>query len=130
MLVEYLTLDDNNFQVKPHFWWRKTGSGISVKHIEASEITDEYGTFFKYESGQDHYTDNNNGRRFIRLVDDAEDAYLKDKDNFFRTGAVISNSINGFAWYDRSGRETVDPGIIITVGENRDNTYTVTVSRK
>ena len=129
-VVEYLTLDDNNFQVKPHFWWRKTGSGISVKHIEASEITDEYGTFFKYESGQDHYTDNNNGRRFIRLVDDAEDAYLKDKDNFFRTGAVISNSINGFAWYDRSGRETVDPGIIITVGENRDNTYTVTVSRK
>ena len=68
--------------------------------------------------------------RFIRLVDDAKGAKNNDKDNFFYTGSVISGSVKGFAWYDNAGNETVDPNIIITVGEKKGDSYTVTVSSK
>lgn len=129
-IVEYTTLDGNNSRLDYIFDWRITGSGISVKHIEATTIKEQYGTFFKYESGNDDYTNNNNGRRFIRLVDDAKGAGNNDKDNFFYTGSVISGSVKGFAWYDNAGYETVDPNIIITVGEKKGDSYTVTVSSK
>lgn len=124
IIVEYLTLDANNSKVKTHFYWRPTGSGISVKHIEATELDDGWRKYFMYESGNDQYTNKDKGKRFIRLVNDG------DRDNFFRDGAEISNKYKGFAWYDEAGRENIDPGIIIKVSENGDNTYTVTVSRK
>ena len=124
LIVEYLTLEANNSQVKRHFYWRPTGSGISIKHIEATQYNDGWRNLFKYESGNDEFTDKDDGRRFVRLIDDG------DKDNFFRTGAVISNKNKSFAWYDSSGKETIDPNIIITVGEKKDNAYTVTVSVK
>ncbi len=123
-IVEYLTLDANNSRVKSQFYWRPTGSGISVKHIEATQYNDGWRNLFKYKSGNHDYTNHDKARRFIRLVDDG------NKDNFFRTGSVISGSTKGFAWYDESGRETIDPNIVITVGEKTENAYTVTVSVK
>ncbi|MBR5683077.1 MAG: hypothetical protein IKW96_07335 [Ruminococcus sp.] len=130
-IVEYTTLEGNNSLLESAF--RKTrvlGSGISVKHIEADIYTNIYGTFFKYQSGHDEYTNYNKDRRFIRLVNDAEGDGRHKTDNFFYTGDVISNAVKGFAWYDSYGSETVDPNLTITVGELKDNAYTVTVSRK
>ena len=123
-ILEYMTLDANNSHVAQDFYWRPFGSGISVKHIEATEADDGWRKFFLYESGNDEYTDYDRGRRFIRLVDDEK------PDNFFRDGDVISSVHRGFAWYDSAGKERVDTGIAIRVSENPDNTYTVTVSRK
>ena len=123
-ILEYTTLDANNSQVKGHFWWRPTGSGVRLLHIEATEEDDGWRKFFRYESGNDEATDYNNGRRFIRLVDDG------DKDNLLRKGSVVNSSTPGFAWYDSSGRFTEDPNITITVGEKNGDSYTVTVSRR
>ena len=77
-----------------------------------------------YESGKDEYTNYGKGRRFVRLVNDG------DKDNLLKTGDTVNNSVSGFAWYDSSGGQTVDPKLVITVGEKNGDSYTVTVSRK
>lgn len=131
LIVEYTTLEGNNSLLESAFKRNRVlGSGISVKHIEANVFTDEYGTFFKYQSGHDDYTNKDKGRRFIRLVNEAEGEDRHKTDNFFHTGDVISNDVKGFAWYDSSGSETIDPKITITVGELKDNAYTVTVSNK
>ena len=121
-ILEYTTLDENNSQVKGHFWWRPTGSGVRVLHIEATEADDGWRKYFLYESGNDEYTNNNNGKRFIRLVDDG------DKDNLLREGSKVNGSTNGFRWYDSGGGQTIDPGITITVGKKSGNSYTVTVT--
>lgn len=123
-ILEYTTLEQNNSDVKRNFSWRPTGSGIRVLHVEATTYNDGWYNVFKYESGKDEFTNNNKGRRFVRLVDDG------DKDNLFRTGDVIKGGISGFGWYDSGGCETFDPGVIITVGEKNGDSYTVTVSRK
>ncbi len=88
-------------------------------HIDA---TTEYGwfTFFRYASGTE-YTNNDQGRRLIRIIDDTE------TDNFYHTGDVIDSSISGFHWYDANGGQTVDPGLKITVGELQNGSYTVTI---
>ncbi|MBO4524380.1 MAG: hypothetical protein J5723_06835 [Ruminococcus sp.] len=131
LIVEYTTLEGNNSLLEPTFKKsRVLGSGISIKHIDASIITSKDGTLFKYQSGLGIFPENVQGRRFIRLVNEAEGENRNKTDNFFRTGDVISNSVKGFAWYDISGSETIDPMITITVGELKDNAYTVTVSRK
>jgi hypothetical protein len=93
---------------------------VRVFHISAEKQT-EYWTFFRYASGTD-YTNNNLGRRLIRIIDDV------DKDNFYRTGDVITNSIGGFNWYDQSGYQSVSPGVKITVGDLTGDSYTVTVT--
>ena len=83
-----------------------------------------WGSFFKYESGNDENTNNNEGRRFVRLVNDG------DKDNFFKDGYLVSNKYPGFAWYDDDGYETIDPGVVVMIRENDNNTFTVTVTKK
>ena len=123
-ILEYTTLDGDNSQVKKHFWWRPTGSGVRLLHVNTTEADDGWRKYFLYESGNDDATNKNAGKRYVRLVNDG------DKDNLLRTGSVVDNSVSGFAWYDSSGGQTIDPGIIITVGEKVGDTYTVTISPK
>ncbi|MCR4638915.1 dockerin type I domain-containing protein [Ruminococcus sp.] len=123
-ILEYTTLDQNNSDVKKNFWWRPIGSGVRILHVEATEYNDGWRRVFKYESGNDEFTNKDKGRRFVRLVDDGE------KDNLRRTGDVVKSSISGFCWYDSGGAESFDPGVIITIGEKNGDSYTVTVSRK
>ena len=96
--------------------------GVRVYHIDA---TTEYGwnTFFRYSSGSE-FTNNDAGRRLIRIIDDSS------SDNFYRIGSVIDGSISGFHWYDNNAMQSVETGIKITVDSYENDTYTVTVSKK
>ena len=123
-IVEYTTLDVNNSSIKKDFWWKPTGTGIRVLHVNG-ELTNSYGwKYWKYASGENVATKNDSGKRFIRVIDDIE------KDNLYNTGAVIDNAIQGFNWYDEDGNQTIDPKLNITVGELVGDNYTVTVSEK
>ena len=119
-IIEYATRDGNNSAVgKKLGWWVTPGEGVRVYHIDA---TTEYGwnNYFRYASGSE-FTDKDNGRRLIRIIDDTEN------DNFYHSGDVINGSISGFHWYDSNGRQTVETGLTITVGEMKDGRYTVTI---
>lgn len=123
-IVEYTTLDVNNSNIKKDFWWKPTGSGIRVIHVNG-EISDNAGwKYWKYASGQNEATNNDAGKRFVRIIDDT------DTDNLYRTGDVIDSSILGFNWYDENGEQSVDPEIKITVGEQDGDNYTITISEK
>lgn len=121
-IVEYSSLMHNNSAVSQKAWWTKTGEGVRVYHIDA---TTEYGwnVFFKYSSGSE-FTNNDAGRRLIRIIDDT------DTDNFYHAGDVIDSSISGFHWYDSNGGQTIEPGIKISVDSFENDTYTVTVSKE
>ena len=119
-ILEYSTASGNNLGAKQLTWWQDISSGVRVFHISAEKQTD-FWTFFRYASGTD-YTNNNLGRRLIRIIDDA------NKDNYYRSGDVITSSISGFNWYDQSGYQSVAPGVKITVGELTGDSYTVTVT--
>lgn len=99
-----------------------SNGGVRVYHIDA---TTEYGwnTYFRYASGSE-FTDNDNGRRLIRIIDDT------NTDNFYRTGDVIDGNISGFHWYDSNNQQTVETGLKITIVSFDNDTYTVTVSTK
>ena len=85
----------------------------------SSEIEDNgFWKFFKYENTSEV----NDGRRLIRLVNDGNGA--------FNTGSVIDSSVSGFGWYDSEGKETVDPGISITVGEISDGKCRISIATK
>lgn len=84
-------------------------SGIRILHIDAETRIDTDGTVsFKYDNNSPLYDASHNGRRIIRLVND-------DK-GYFHEGNTIDDSTPGFAWYDSKGKETINPGIAITVG--------------
>ena len=124
LIVEYTTLGGNNSKLREHYWWRNTGSGVRVFHVEA---TDEYtpsGSNFLYRSGNDSATNFDLGKRFIRIVNDS------NYDNLFLTGNTIDHSSYGFGFYDDFGLEKIDPGVEISVGDLTDDTYTVTISKK
>jgi len=123
MILEFTSLDANNKYVKDYYWWRNRGNGIRVLHVDTSLDNNFWYRSFNYASGNDEETDNNNGRRFVRVIDDAE------KDNLYHTGAVIDGNISGFHWYDDNGRQTVDTGLRITVDSHSGNSYIVTVSK-
>ena len=119
-IVEYATKDGNNSGIGTKTaWWAKSGEGVRIHHIDAAT---EYGwnTYFRYASGSE-FTDNDNGRRLIRIIDDT------DTDNFYHTGDVINGSISGFRWYDSNGGQTVETGLTITIGELKDGKYAVTI---
>lgn len=119
-IIEYATRDGNNNAVGSKTgWWTTPGEGVRVYHIDA---TTEYGWFnyFRYASGSE-FTNNDQGRRLIRIIDDTE------TDNFYHTGDVIDSRISGFHWYDANGGQTVDPGLSITVGELQNGSYTVKI---
>ena len=122
-IIEYATKDGNNSGVGTKTaWWATAGEGVRVYHIDA---TTEYGwnTYFRYASGSE-YTNNDQGRRLIRIIDDT------DTDNFYHAGDVINGNISGFHWYDSNGGQTVDTGLTISVGELSNGSYTVTIGSR
>lgn len=87
---------------------REKHEGIRIFHVDAHVTTDVYGyRSFKYNGFSEYYDATHNGRRIIRLVNDGG--------GYFKEGAVIDYSVPGFAWYDEDGKETVNPGLRITV---------------
>lgn len=124
-VVEYSGLRKNNSMLADE-WWRATGEGVRVYHVSAEITGDEFYNTFTYSSGNDEATNYNNGRRFIRLVNDGTD----NTDNYFHAGDIIDNSFAEFNWYDADGNMTADPEITIKVEEINGDTCTVTVSRK
>ena len=121
-IIEYASKDGNNSGVgKNTAWWVRPGDGVRIYHIDA---TTEYGwnNYFRYASGSE-FTNKDTGRRLIRIIDDT------DTDNFYHTGDVINRNISGFHWYDANGQQTVDTGLTVTIGEFKDDKYTITISR-
>lgn len=121
-IIEYFTLDNNNRYVDKYYWWKPKENGIRVFRIEASQNDNEWYPSFRYSSGNNEDTNYDNGRRFVRLIDDS-DTY-----NIYKSGNIIDNKIPGFRWYDSSGYQTVDTGLKITIGDLVDGAYTITVS--
>lgn len=120
MILEYTTPTCNNS--KPA-WWVQAGEGVRVYHAETSLY--DHGTWvgYKYGSGSE-FTDNDNGRRYLRIIDDVEG------DNLYHNGDIIDNSILGFNWYDSNGNQTIDPGVAIEVSEMNGDTCKVTIRKK
>lgn len=104
-LIQYDTMEKNMKDVL----YFGNDSGIRILHVDAETLADPYGTVsFKYNGYSPLYDTSHNGRRILRLVNDGN--------GYFHDGDTIDNSTPGFAWYDSKGKETVDPGITITVG--------------
>lgn len=122
-ILEYADLSGNNKGLTDE-WWRSTGSGVRMYHVEASLTGDIWYNTYKYSSGNDEATNYNNGRRFIRLVGEG----TNDTDNFFRTGDVIDSSSSDFKAYDANGGRTVNMGITVSIGEKNGDSYNITVS--
>lgn len=124
LIVEYTTLDVNNSRLKKDYWWKTTGAGVRVFHVEGT-VTDNIGwKYWKYASGENEATNNDAGRRFIRIIDDT------DTDNLYHTGDIIDSSISGFNWYAEDGTQSVDTNLKITVDDMTDDNCTITVSEK
>ncbi len=122
-ILEYTDLSGNNKGLTDE-WWRSTGSGVRMYHVEAAVTGDYWYNTYKYSSGNDEATNNNNGRRFIRLVGEGAD----ETDNLFRTGAVIDSGTPDFKAYDANGGRTADMGITVNIGEKNGDSYEITVS--
>ena len=103
-LIQYDTMEKN---MKDVLYFGED-SGIRILHIDAETLADPYGTVsFKYDGYSPLYDTSHNGRRILRLVN--------DDNGYFHEGDTIDGSTPGFAWYDSNGKETIDPGITITV---------------
>jgi len=125
-IIEYTTLKGNNSGLTPESvgWWRRVGEGVRIYHVSA-ELNDNY-TYrsWRYASGNDEATDNDKGRRFIRLVGEGEDL----TDNLFHEGDVIDSSTPGFAWYNEYGAADVPVGLRLRISKSYDM-YEVSVER-
>lgn len=125
LMIEYITEDDNNSYINSHMnYWQSIDSGIRIYHIQATLQEDYWYTYFKYQNGSEYTNNDDDGIRLIRLVNE------KEGGSVFKTGDVIDSSISGFNWYDTSENESIDPGVIVTVGELIDGQYTITISNK
>lgn len=122
-ILEYTDLNGNNKGLTDE-WWRSTGSGVRMYHVEAEITGDNWYNTYKYSSGNNEATNYNNGRRFIRLVGEGTD----DTDNLFRTGDVIDSGLFDFKAYDANGGRTIDMGITVSIGEKIGDSYKITVS--
>lgn len=124
LILEYTTLDVNNSRIKKDYWWKPTGTGVRILHVEGT-VSDSIGwKYWKYASGDSEATNNDNGRRFVRIIDDTE------TDNLYHTGDVIDSAVSGFKWYAEDGTQSVDTGLKITIGEMTEDSCTITVSGK
>ena len=125
-LIEYATFHNNNSDMLNRWWINKTNStGIRVYHVEASLYNNGFYSIYKYESGSE-FTDNNSGKRFIRILRDDQASYSDS--NFFIIGNVIDSSVSGFKWYADDGSLSVDTGLKIEIGALTADGYEITVS--
>lgn len=121
-IIEYASLDNNNLRIKD-YWWKKTGTGVRIYHVEATENGNKWYPSWKYASGNDTETNNNNGIRFIRLVNEGDDK----TDNLFNDGAVINGGTKGYKWYGSDGSLSVDTGTSVSVKKGENDTFIVTI---
>ena len=122
MILEYATLNGNGAGNNT-YWWMAQGEGVRMFHADATCYNNNGYHSWMYSSGEDKYTNYNQGRRFIRLVNEGTD----QTDNLLRAGGTYDSSMSGFRWYDSSGNLTVDTGFTVTVDEYTDGAYKVTV---
>lgn len=120
-VIEYQSNERNNSS--PNMWNPAFESGIRVYHVSAELYDNGWWVAYRYASGSE-FTNNDDGRRFIRIIDDT------NTNNAYNTGDVIDSSISGFKWYDQNGNQSVEPQIKITIGEKSGDSYKVTVSGK
>ncbi len=96
--------------------------GVRIMHCEAEVIHDEYGDpIFRYDDKSPDYDHSHEKQRIMRLVNDGGD-YLKHGDD-------VTSSTPGFAWYDENGKETVDPGFTVHIGETDEDGAVVIIEK-
>lgn len=123
-LIESVTPDENNymgFTYGQEFKMFRRG-GIRILHCNAEIANGWWGPEFKWNNYGLYYDSSNEKQRVLRLVNNFN--------GFFRQGDKISSSVRGFAWYDQSGYQTVDPGITVSVDSLSDGTAVITVAPK
>ena len=99
--------------------------GVRLYHVESSLGTYDDGTdYLIADAFSPEYDATGEGRRLIRLVNNGN--------GFYHAGDTADGSASGFAWYDTSGKETVDTGYTVHVDsiDEQNRTCTVTVTRK
>ena len=96
--------------------------GVRILHCNAEIANGWWGPELKWNNYGYYYDDSNQKQRVLRLVNNGG--------GFFRQGSVISSSVSGFAWYDDSGYQTVDPNITVTVESIQNGTAVITISPK
>lgn len=124
IVLEYTTLNNNNKSIPEKYWWLRFGNGIRAFHVEAETTSQNGYKEFIYRSGNNPATDYNRGRRFIRVINDA------DIDNLYRCGNVLNSSVSGFRFYDSDGSETVDPHVEVHIGELVGDSYIITIRKE
>lgn len=112
-IIEYSTNMGNNSVVG-------ADSGIRIHHIKADKHSDEWWSYLKYQNGSEFTNNDDDGIRLIRLVNDGG--------NSFKTGDIIDNNTSGFGWYDANELESINPNVVISVGELENDAYTITIS--
>ena len=120
MMIEYTTKDGNN-SAPP--WYVQMGSGVRIYHADTTLYDNGWWVSYKYANSSE-FAGDHEGRRFIRLINDAK------KDNILKSGDVIDSNTPGFCWYDSSGRDTADTGLVVEIGEKTNDSYTITIRKK
>lgn len=112
-ILEYSTNTGNNSAVG-------ADSGIRIHHIKADRYSDEWWSYLKYQNGSEFTNNDDDGIRLIRLVNDGGDC--------FKSGGTIDSNTSGFGWYDSNEQESINPNVKISVGELKNDTYTITIT--
>lgn len=116
-MLEYVTHEGNNAT-----WWLFKDGGIRVLHCDAEICEGYWGPEFTWNNYGMYYDTSNQKQRVLRLVN--------DNGGFFKSGAYIDSNTTGFKWYDRSGYQTVNPMLTISIGDLVNGEYTITISEQ
>ena len=120
-IIEYVTDENNNYDLTNYASSKRERSGIRVFHVQAETAVMSWGsTEFKYNNFSQYYK----GDDKIRVL-----ALVNDGKPFYRTGGKIEFGEPNFAGYDRKGTASVDTGYVIEIGELNDGSYTVKVTK-
>lgn len=112
-IIEYSTDTGNNSDIG-------ADNGIRIHHIKADRYSDEWWSYLKYQNGSEFTNNDDDGIRLIRLVNDGG--------NSFKTGDIIDNNTSGFGWYDTNEQESINPNVTISIGELKNDAYTITIT--
>ena len=119
-IIEFVTADNNNADLKTNAASRNR-SGIRVFHVQAETAQMDWGSKeFKYNNYSQYYKGDDK-IRVLKLVNDGG--------NMLRKGDTVEFGDLNFGGYDKRGDTTIDTGYRIKIGELKDGTYTVTVTR-
>lgn len=123
LFSEYFTVD--YITPRANFDGLFDEGGVRIYHVDSEIGTYDDGTdYLIADAFSPEYDATGEGRRLIRLVNNGN--------GFYHAGDTVDGSAPGFAWYDASGRETVDTGYTAHVDsiDEQNRTCTVTVTRK